>query len=623
MKISFFFIIALLNISFSYATNAEKTILNFKMEGSKSETITLNETYTSFQEIFPFEKNKEKIYGLAVSADIHLENEESIVRLLLVDTNYEEYLILESYALLQEALSFSVEGFCEETGIMEGIRAHSIKIEVTRGTVSLKSISISKQIDPAIKLDRKKKEKKQQQHKDKINRINKNLKEKGIKWVAGPTSISELSYSERKKLYGQSTFPPAFEYYSGGIITTGSSDFEEPTLKSAATSEYVEEWDWRNRHNKNWITPVVNQGICGSCWSFAATGATEALANLYFNRQLNLDLSEQDLISYSGGGNCSGGYAGTALTYITKTGIVDEGAFPYTETEEPYGSKSSSPSELIKISGKVDFGSALYPRTEEDLKRLIIEKGPLSGGLYDWSHAMLLVGYEVVKEGDTIFYRDQELNRYWITLAPGDPLIGKTVWIFKNSWSSQFGDEGYVYVETPVTNMGWTHGLITPVISDINKYEVICEDNDGDGYYWWGLGEKPAACNGPDEPDGNDSDPTLGPIDQYGNCRILKGAPAADLPATNIFTSSNEPVNGNKFVMKLYPNPVHKNLVIELSSVEPGDTYTLYNMNGGKLKSDKIDSEQTIIDFSDQTPGIYVFELTKSRRIIREKIIKQ
>lgn len=498
---------------------------NFKMSGPRSVTLNVNETYSSPAEILPFKNNINKIYGLAITADIQLESEEGLVRVLLVDNNYEEYLIYEGYSLLEESLSWSIDEICEETAIMEGVKANSVKIEIENATITLKNLVVSTQLDPSIKIDKEKKEKKQGQNEEKIKKINENLKRNGKNWIAGPTQVSELSFEEKKMLFGQSTFPPAFEYYAGGVISTSTSDTETPSLKSATASPYVKEWDWRNRHGKNWISPVTDQGLCGSCWSFAAAGATEAMVNLYFNQLINPDLSEQDLLSCSNAGSCSGGYPSVALTYITNTGIVDEAAFPYSGTDEPCQNKSKSPEEHIKISGRVDFGSSLYPRSEDNLKKMLIELGPISGGLYDWAHAMTLVGYKVVEEGDKFYYRDLNLKRYWITIEAGNPLIGKTVWIFKNSWSSRFGDGGYVYVETPITNMGWTHGLKTPVISLTKNYEVICEDKDGDGYYWWGLGEKPETCDCPDEPDGDDSDPTLGPIDEYGNFKKLSNVP--------------------------------------------------------------------------------------------------
>ena len=76
-------------------------------------------------------------------------------------------------------------------------------------------------------------------------------------------------------------------------------------------------------------------------------------------------------------------------------------------------------------------------------------------------------------------------------------------------------------------------------------------------------------------------------------------------------------------MIKLYPNPVIKNLVIEMNSATAGGSYTLYNMNGGKLKTDKILSERTVIDLSEQVPGLYIMVIEKDNQIFRELIVKQ
>ena len=114
---------------------------------------------------------------------------------------------------------------------------------------------------------------------------------------------------------------------------------------SGTESSLTESFDWRNRHGANdpdspyydgdptgsgWITSVKNQRGCGSCWAFAATGATEALANIYFNEHIDLDLSEQEALSCSGAGSCKGGLPGKTLDYYTSDGVVDEACFPYT-----------------------------------------------------------------------------------------------------------------------------------------------------------------------------------------------------------------------------------------------------------------------------------------------------
>ena len=458
-----------------------------------------------------------------------MENENSQVKLILVDKNFKEYLVYETYELLAASKTVTLNNDCEETAVLNGVHMYSLRLEITDAQVEIESLAFSTKAEPGVNFEKVKKEKKQAQNDDKIEKLNKNLKAKGLNWVAGITEVAEMSFEEKKALFGQSTFPAGFEYYVGGVISTSIA-----ALKSVSESMMVGEWDWRNRHGKNWITPVTNQGSCGSCWSFASTGATEAMVNVFFNQQINLDLSEQDVLSCSGAGSCSGGYPSIALDYITNTGVVDEGTFPYASADLPCENKGTNPVDLIQINGRTDFGSIEYPKTEDDLKRMLIEKGPVSGGLFDWSHAMVLVGYKVVEEGDVFYYRDLTLSRYTKTVLAGDPLIGKTVWIFKNSWGPYFGDAGYIYVETPISNFGWTHAINTPIKSVVKQYDVICEDADGDGYFWWGLGEKPATCTGPDQPDGDDSDPTLGPLDEFGNCTILSNI----LPPVANFTSS-------------------------------------------------------------------------------------
>ncbi len=519
-------LLALLVVIISWASFGQNSDEKFKKEGKNSQSISINQSFSESSEIFPFGQNGDIIYGLDATADIELNSENSLVRIILVDNNFNEYLIYESYnLLLEEATSFSVKNICEETSILDGVKPYSVQIEIKNAQLKLKSISYSSDIDSGFDIEKVKKEKKKNQNEVKIKKINNNLKKKGKHWIAGVTSVSELNYGERKKLYGQSSFPAGFEYYTGGVITAGSTETDQSTIKSATTtteSLYVDEWDWRNRHGKDWITPVTNQETCGSCWAFATTGATEAIANLYFNQQLNLDLSEQEILSCTGPGNdCGGGYPKYALDYITSNGIVDEATFPYSSTYEPCENKGTNPSEKIKIGGRINFDQ--WTQTEDELKDMLIKTGPVSGGVVNWSHAMVLVGYKVIKEGDFLYYSEYSTgDRYWKSVLADDPLIGKTVWIFKNSWGSSFGDQGYIYIEQPIEDFYWTHAIKTPVTSVINNYEVKCVDNDGDGYYYWGLGEKPANCpECPDLADGNDADENLGPLDEYGNCTLL------------------------------------------------------------------------------------------------------
>lgn len=381
-----------------------------------------------------------------------------------------------------------------------------------------------------------------------IYRLNLELEASGALWRAGDTPFGRLSYEEKKEMYGGTV--PNFkgaEYYIGGIL-----DIDAPNVNSKKSS-YVPDFDWRTRHSATvkgspyfqneitgWITPVKDQKSCGSCWAFSAIGAMEAVAKLHKNTTCNFDLSEQELVSCSNAGSCNGGWAASALDYISRKRIQDEMSFPYKAQDRPCSEKGK-PLYTIQNAGKELFNPIKGNEfaSIEKLKSMLI-KSPLAGRISSWSHAMTLVGYKTIKAGDVVY----EHYNTRIVVKPGDPHIGQTVWIFKNSWGENWGDHGFLYAFVNINNMVSSAAPTLPFEYKYNynydwssKYPPIYSqlisaisepasayDKDNDGYYWWGIGPRPKTlpASAKLEEDSDDSDASIGPMGQYGFPTLLK-----------------------------------------------------------------------------------------------------
>ncbi|CAG9860774.1 unnamed protein product [Phyllotreta striolata] len=199
--------------------------------------------------------------------------------------------------------------------------------------------------------------------------------------------------------------------------------------------------DWRE---KNVVAEVKNQGACGSCWAFSSTGGLEGQYAL--KRGKLVSLSEQNLLDCSdayGNGNCSvGGLMTYAFNYVKDNGINSEAAYPYEAKQGPcrYNAQES----IVHISGY-----EAIPKDEISLKYAVGLNGPISVAV-DFSHAGGYAG-GIYSDSSCSNKRD-DLNHGVLVVGYGSE-NGMDYWIIKNSWSANFGENGYIRWQRNANNL--------------------------------------------------------------------------------------------------------------------------------------------------------------------------
>jgi len=190
--------------------------------------------------------------------------------------------------------------------------------------------------------------------------------------------------------------------------------------------------DWRT---KGAVTPIKNQGQCGSCWAFSTTGSTEGAHFIALSKLVSL--SEQNLVDCSGAyGNqgCNGGLMTQAFDYIIHNkGIDTEASYPYTAQDGTCHFTTANIGSTLVSYVNVQSGS------EADLVTKI-NSGPTSVAI-DASHS----SFQLYKSG--IYYEaacsSSALDHG--VLAVGYGATGsKDYYIVKNSWGTDWGMAGYI-----------------------------------------------------------------------------------------------------------------------------------------------------------------------------------
>jgi C1A family cysteine protease len=229
----------------------------------------------------------------------------------------------------------------------------------------------------------------------------------GHGWTANHTSVSDLPLAEKK--------------HRLGLIwkTAAGSKLPDVNMTAAVSPN----WDWRSVQGKSWVTPIKDQGGCGSCVAFATVATVESAVEISrSNTKPTPDLSEADLF-FGGGASCLGWQFERALDRAKNAGLADEACWPYPDGPGPCADRASR---ITKIASW---------QTITNPKDWIATRGPLMTGMevssdFFWYEK----GVYTPESGDFV-------GNHAICVIGYDDT--QNCWICKNSWGTGWGDSGF------------------------------------------------------------------------------------------------------------------------------------------------------------------------------------
>jgi len=241
---------------------------------------------------------------------------------------------------------------------------------------------------------------------------------KSITATHGVTKFSDLTPEEFKKLF--LSIVPERSVNNGDENPSQFRDLPDT-------------FDWRT---KGAVTAVKNQGQCGSCWAFAAVETVESVC--YLAGYGLYSASEQQVVDCDKGDmGCNGGEPTGAYQYLIKAGGIEtEAAYPYNPSQTTCTFNSSQ-----VYCPVTSWKSVTNAKNETVMQEFCYSNSPMAACVDAMTWSTYTGGYISVKD-DCGWVTD-----HCVQIVGWTSMSGVSVWTVRNSWGSDWGVSGYIYLQ--------------------------------------------------------------------------------------------------------------------------------------------------------------------------------
>ena len=224
-------------------------------------------------------------------------------------------------------------------------------------------------------------------------------------------------------------------------------------------------FNWREQ---GMSTPIVDQKACGSCWAFSTAATFDTSYRI--RNAADITVSQQDILDCANdsrgrsAGSCNGGWYNSAFQWLVAKGVVSDADAPYLGRVQKC--LMSHFSRYRAISWGFVSTQKSVPLIR-DIKTAICEYGAVSAAI-NATPAFQAYAGGIFNEHD-LGTVTKPVNHAITILGWDDNAdgAGNGAWLVQNSWTAQWGDNGYVWVNFDSNNVGYAAAWVRPATPNV------------------------------------------------------------------------------------------------------------------------------------------------------------